>query len=275
VLTDVAFTLVFSPLTAGRQTVTVRRAEGADARLPEAVGEVIFDNVDVSFGPKPTIAEAGPYRFFAGVRSDPFFLDFLGAIHEGKWTGNDLMIDQNVFAVVLELPTALLGGQPRLAIWGRVSVRQDGLLVPVDRAGHPADASFFNTDDTKAGYDSGEPVDDVDRFLDQYVGVLEHVGGYTPEAAKAAILGAGLLPDMLRYDPTEPVGYPNGRTLTDHVVAARMAFLSDGKTPDDGLKPHSDLLTEFPYLGTPHENPAPIPAWGAEYGWIDGPAAGA
>ena len=139
--------------------------------------------------------------------------------------------------------------------------------MPVDRAGHPADASFFNTDDTKSGYDAGEPVDDVERFLDQYVAVLEHVGGYTPEAAKAAILGVGLLPDMLAYDPTAPVAYPNGRTLTDHVIAARMAFLSNGTAPDDGLRPHPDLLTRFPYLGAPHRDPAPIPAWGAEYGW--------
>ena len=270
VLTDVSFTMVFSPLVDGRQTVTVRRAEGADARLPEAVGDVIFADVEVSSGSTPTIAESGPYRLFAGLRSDPFFLDFLGAIHEGKWTGDDLMIDKNVFAIVLEMPTAMLGGDPKVSIWGRVSIRQDGMLVPVDRAGHPADASFFNTDDTKSGYDAAEPVDDVERFLDQYVAVLEHVGGYSPDDAKAAILGIPLLPDMLGYDPTQPIGYPNGRTLTDHVVSARMAFLSHGQLADDGLKPHTDLLAEFPYLGTPHAHPGTIPAWGAEYGWIAG-----
>jgi len=272
--TDIAFTMVFSPLRGGRQTVTVRRADGADARNPEAVGEVIFADVDVSLGAAAAIAEAGPYRFFAGVRSDPFFLDFLGAIHEFAWTGNDLLADQNVFGIVLEMPTTLLGGQPRLAVWGRVSVRRQGALVPVDRAGHPTDASFFNTDDTKSAYDAGEPADDVERFLDQYVKVLEHVGGYTPDAAKAAILAADLLPDLLPYDPTAPVGYPNGRALTDHVVATRMALLSNGTAPDDGLQPHSDLLDRFPYLGPPHANPAPIPAWGAEYGWLDAVATG-
>jgi hypothetical protein len=267
IATDIAFTIVFSPMVDGRQTVTVRRADGADAREPEALGEVLFSDVDVSFGPEPTIVQSGPYAFFAGVRSDPFFLDFLGAINEFKWTGSDLLADQNVFAIVLEMPTAVLGGQPRMAVWGRVSVRQNGALIPVDRAGHPANASFFNTDDTKLAYDAGEPADDVEQFLDQYAHVLEHIGGYGPEEAKAAVLGASLLPDMLPYDPSAPVGYPNGRTLTDHVVAARMALLSKDTAPDDGLKPHTDLQDQFPYLGTPHSHPSPLPPWGAQYGW--------
>jgi len=31
-----------------------------------------------------------------------------------------------------------------------------------------------------------------------------------------------------------------------------MAVHLQGKIPPDGLKPHRDLLEEFPYLGTPH-----------------------
>lgn len=33
----------------------------------------------------------------------------------------------------------------------------------------------------------------------------------------------------------------------------RLAFLSKGDIPPDGLKPHTDLLKDFPYLGTPHQ----------------------
>ena len=32
----------------------------------------------------------------------------------------------------------------------------------------------------------------------------------------------------------------------------RLAFLSKGDIPPTGLKPHTDTLEEFPYLGTPH-----------------------
>ena len=47
---------------------------------------------------------------------------------------------------------------------------------------------------------------------------------------------------MLSFDPTKPGGYPNGRLLTDHIVAHRLKMLSNGKIPPDGLKPHTDLL---------------------------------
>ena len=44
-----------------------------------------------------------------------------------------------------------------------------------------------------------------------------------------------------------------GHALTDDVINHRLAFLSKGDIPPTGLKPHTDTLTEFPYLGTPHQ----------------------
>ena len=89
---------------------------------------------------------------------------------------------------------------------------------------------------------------------------LEHVGGYSSAEARALINAEGVLPDMLSFDPSKPGGYPNGRLLTDHIVAHRLAMLSNSKIPPDGLKPHTDLLKVFPYLGTPHAHPDPPPA---------------
>ena len=57
---------------------------------------------------------------------------------------------------------------------------------------------------------------------------------------------------MLRDHPGKAAEYPNGRALIDHVVAARLALISNNGIPNDGLRPHDDLLEEFPYLGTPH-----------------------
>ena len=138
-------------------------------------------------------------------------------------------------------------------------MRRNGKLDHVDRAGHPTIASFFNTDETKEEYNRTEPAQDRERFLHQAIEILEHNGGYSSEEAEAVIDEAGLLPDMLRYDPGKPAGYPNGRALTDHVVAARLAMISNNAIPSDGLGPHDDLLEEFPYLGTPHPNPPPPP----------------
>jgi hypothetical protein len=276
--TDVALTLVFSEPRDGRQQATVYLATGAEARPNEVAGEPIFKDVEVSFGPEPHIVTSGPYTFFVGLRSDAFFIDFAGILdmfdHKGgknftglegtpdpsRWTGTDLFANYNVFSMAFELPTSLLGANPAVRIWGRVSVRRDGKLVPVDRSGHPTLANFFMTDRTKPEFDRSEPSQDRERFIDEFIHSLEHVGGYSVEEARAVIEAHGLLPDMLSFEPGKAAGYPNGRLLTDHIVAHRLAMLSKGKIPPDGLKPHTDLLTGFPYLGTPHPNPDPPPA---------------
>ena len=268
--TDVALSFVFSESQGGRQSATAYLATGPEARSAEAVGKRIVSDAEVSFGPKPNIVKAGSYTFFAGLRSDAFFVDFEGILklfdHEGgrnftshpdlgdksPWTGRDRLANENVFSIALELPTSVLGAKPEVRIWGRCSVRRDGQLIHTDRDGHPTVASFFNTDETKEEYNRTDPVHDRERFLDQFVHVLGHTGNYTREEAIAAIDAEKLLPDMMSYNPSKPAGYPNGRVLTDHVVAHRLAFISKGEIPPDGLKPHSDLLEEFPYLGTPH-----------------------
>ncbi len=87
------------------------------------------------------------------------------------------------------------------------------------------------------------------------VGMLSNSTRYASSISTGpygAIDAEKLLPDMMSYNPSKPAGYPNGRLLTDHVVAHRLAFISKGEIPPDGLKPHSDLLEEVPYLGTPH-----------------------
>jgi hypothetical protein len=44
-----------------------------------------------------------------------------------------------------------------------------------------------------------------------------------------------------------------GRIFTDDVINFRLDFLSKGDIPPTGLTPHTDILDEFPYLGTPHQ----------------------
>jgi hypothetical protein len=268
-LNDIAFSYVFSPPQNGKQTVNVFVAKGSESRSVEAVGTKIISDAEVSFDGKPNIHKSGAYTFFAGSRSDAFFFDFDGiknlfdtkggrnftAPHLGgksPWTGIDSNTEANVFSTAMELPTSELGANPVIHIWGRCSVRRDGKLLHVDRAGHPSVSSFFNTDETKEEYNASEPVNDVKRWTDQFVHLMGHTGGYTREEAIAAIEVEGLLPDMLSFDPSKPAKYPNGRVFTDDVIDYRLAFLSKGDIPPDGLKPHSDTLKEFPYLGTPH-----------------------
>jgi hypothetical protein len=158
----------------------------------------------------------------------------------------------NVFSTTIEMPTSELGANSAIRIWGRCSLRENGKLNHVDRAGHPSVSSFFNTDDTKLEYNASEPVNDVRRWTDQFVHLMGHTGGYTRDEAIAAIHAEGILPDMLTFDPSKPAKYPNGRVFTDDVINTRLAFLSKGDIPPTGLKPHTDVLREFPYLGAPH-----------------------
>ncbi|HME48628.1 DUF4331 family protein [Mycobacterium sp.] len=268
-LNDIAFSYVFSVPQGGRQTADVFLARGQEARSPEAVGTKLFSDVDVSFGPTPNIVESGPFMFFAGARSDAFFFDYDGiknlfdtsggrnftAPHLGgtsPWTGQDSNTEANVFSMVIEMPTSELGANPDIRIWGRCSLRRDGELVHVDRAGHPSVSSFFNTDETKEEYNASEPPNDRARWLDQFVHLMGHTGNYTRAEAIAAIDAEGTLPDMLTFNPSQPARYPNGRVFTDDVIDYRLSFLSKGDIPPPGLAPHTDTLNEFPYLGTPH-----------------------
>jgi hypothetical protein len=267
--TDVALSYVFGPPRDGVQTASVFLARGAEARSEEAAGNTIFADVEVSFDATPNIVTSGPYTFFAGARSDAFFFDYDGidnlfdtsggrnftAPHLGgksPWTGKDSNTEANVFSTVIELPTSELGGDPEIHIWGRCSVQRDGKLLHVDRAGHPSVSSFFNTDETKEEFNASEPVNDRARWLDQFVHLMGHTGGYTRDEAIAAIDAHRILPDTLNFDPSRPAKYPNGRVFSDNVIDHRLAFLSKGEIPPDGLSPHTDVLEEFPYLGTPH-----------------------
>jgi hypothetical protein len=271
-LNDVAFSFVFGTPADSKQTVNVFMARGEQSRSPEPVGEQLFADVEVSFAGQPNVATADGITFAAGARSDAFFFDFDGiqnlfdtsgtrnftaphlAALGGKspWTGEDSNTEANVCSMAIELPTSALGAAGPIRVWGRCSLRENGSLNHVDRAGHPSVSSFFNTDDTKLEYNASEPANDWKRWLDQFVHLMGHTGGYDREEAIAAIEKEGTLPDMLTFDPVKPAQYPNGRVFTDDVIDYRLAFLTKGECPPSGLSPHTDTLTEFPYLGPPH-----------------------
>src|ERR1700729_3478142 len=177
----------------GRTAIILNANPNADALHPDAIYRVNIDTdgdylTDIAFSyvfSKPNIFTSGPYTFFAGSRSDAFFFDFDGIKNlfdiRGKrnftephlggkspWTGVDSNTTANVFSTAVELPTSELNPKPEIHVWGRCSVRRDGQLIHVDRAGHPSVSSFFNTDDTKEEYNASEPVNDRNRWLEQF-----------------------------------------------------------------------------------------------------------
>ena len=249
---DIAFTFTFSEFENGVQTASAWYATGSQAREPEPGGELLTSSLPVSFDGIARPVHAGPIRLCAGLRSDPFFADVEGALHGLVWTGHDDFAENNVDSIALEIPTGMLGANPVMGIWATISLRRDGTLVQMDRGGHPTINPFINPDGEKNLYNSRQPIDDVANYLGPWSKILEN-GGYSPEEAEAAAMQ--VLPDILKYDRTRPAAYPNGRVLTDDVYSMRFAWLTHGKVPPSGLKPHDDLQEHFPYLGMPH----PIP----------------
>jgi hypothetical protein len=250
-LADIAFTFTFSEYDNGSQTGTAWYATGPDAQQPEPAGQVIAESFPVSFdGRDRTVVVDGPgIRLSAALRSDPFFADAEGAFHGLKWVGHDDFAGNNVDSIAVEVPTESLGPGPMIGVWASISRRtNDGMLEQMDRGGNPTINPFINPDGEKNLYASRQPVDDVANYLGPWSQVLEK-GGYSPEEAKQAAMQ--FLPDLLRYDRTKPVSYPNGRKLIDDVYSYRFGWLTRGKLPPTGLKPHADLMWQFPYLGPP------------------------
>ena len=247
---DVAFTFVFSQPKDGRQTATAYYATGSQARQPEPAGDVLIEATPVGFDATAQPVQAGPCRLFIGVRSDPFFADAEGYFHGFQWTGQDTFAGKNILSIALEVPNDMLGADPVIGVWATVSVRRDGMLVQVDRGGHPSMNPIINPEDAKDEYNTRHPADDVANYLQPWSKLLQDRGGYSADEATAA--ARTVLPDILSYNRAQPATYPNGRIPTNDVFSARMAFLTNGKVSSDGLKPHDDLQAEFPFLGLPN-----------------------
>ena len=248
---DIAYQVRFAAIGGGAQTATLRRLEGAQAAGTGEGGQVIVQGAPVSMGQEPQVTQAGDYRFFAGWRSDPFFFD-AGAFNNFQFTGTDFFADKDICGIALEVPNAALG--PKLmGLWARTVVRVDGDGGRWEQAERGARASQtpFLTGEQNEAYRAAEPADDA-RFVGAFAHSLEHTGGFAPVEARR--VAGTLLPDLLYYDPTRPASYPdNGRKPSDDAADAFLTVITNRKVTGDGIGPHGDLLTEFPYLGPPHD----------------------
>ena len=246
---DVAYRVRFSEFSNGAQTATVHYATGGVAAGKNSGGRVIINNAPCSFGHTAQVTTAGPYKFFAGLRSDPFFFDLVGFLHGFAFTGDDFFIDKNVFGIALEAPNSALGPNPKIGVWFRVLKDVNGVLTQIDRMGRPAINTVFNHGAEKNTFNSIEPTRDRALFEASFISTLESFGHPSSEAKAIAEI---LLPDILTYDYSSAAGFLNGRTLADDVIDAELALVSNGAVTTDLVGPHGDYLSSFPYLGNPH-----------------------
>ena len=190
------------------------------------------------------------YRFFAGIRSDPFFFDLEGMKNDMQFTGLDTFLDKNVFSIILEVPNSALGGNPKVGIWCRVLIPKDGKpFFQIDRMGRPFVNVAFTKGEDKDTFNRIEPTKDRELFTKKFTDILESFGHSVESAQKIALT---LLLDILGYDYSSSKGYPNGRKLTDDIIDIQLTILTNGQVTTDRVGSHQDLLATFPYLGSPH-----------------------
>jgi len=113
---EIAFHVLFTTIDGGQQTATLYQATDEAARGAGAVSEIIIQDAPVSFTQEARITTEGSYRFFAGIRSEPFFADPTGFFNNLQWSGKDFWAGKNVFSIVLDVPNSALGTDPQINI---------------------------------------------------------------------------------------------------------------------------------------------------------------
>jgi len=243
---EIAFHVLFATLDDGQQTATVYQATDKAARGSGLIGEVIIQGAPVSFTQEARITTEGQFRFFAGLRSEPFFADPTGFFNNLQWSGQDYWVGKNVFSIVLDVPNSALGLHPQIGIWGRTMASVHGTLTSVNQMGRPGNNALRQGADTN----TIPPVQQRELFFSQYVAMFQTFGYTEAEATKLTL---EWLPDILPYNYMNAAGYPNGRQLTDDIADNLVEVITQGKLKDDLVYPHTDYLAEFPYLGTPYK----------------------
>jgi hypothetical protein len=256
---DLAYVVRFGmPDANGNQRYAVTRYTGVNARtlavgVPWASGSTAGSGIGTA---------RGDNRVFAGVRSDPFFFDLTGFLGSVKGIGTDCLgcnptdffTPLNTNAIVLEVPDDQLA--THIGVWGRTSYWNGSTWVKADQMGRPAINTVFNgTGADKNDFNATEPSQQRTAFGGKFrtniISTLEHLGGYgAPTAGAIANL---LLPDVITYDTTTTAAGPlNGRGLADDVIDVELNLVTQGAVPGDGVGPHGDYRSSFPYLGLPH-----------------------
>jgi hypothetical protein len=259
-------------------TVAVARATGRTGEGPwlngkKLGGGEVGDVITLSDGTK----------LFTGLRSDPFFFDLSGFLGTVEGRGDDALgddptdffADLNTLAIVIEVPDSRLAGGNPIGVWARTSLASG---KQVDRMGRPAINTVVNSSGPIVGtrtsaknqFNATRPIGDVLKWTDETINALQAFSALDTEGPyrddQAAALAAVLMPDMVTFDKASTLPAPlNGRALADDVIDVELRVVTggdplglfmdrdaDGGVNSDGVGPHSDYLTVFPYLGVPH-----------------------
>ncbi len=256
---DITVRTQFTAPDNGEQEYTVRWIKGDDSRV-------------IARGETGEVESEDGVKSFAGLRDDPFFFD-LNAFNAGAafcqgpgGTGSDFFLGLNTSALVVEVPTGMIGSGP-VGVWGRTVVGGD----QIERMGRPAILTVFippnpfEMGSTAVGnledqFNRTLPNRDQARWRSEVVNSLTLLhslndgSGDDPsdDAGKVQGLADILLPDILTVDLSMETGFLNGRGLADDVIDAELGLITEGAVTTDCVANDSTFLPGFPYLGVPN-----------------------
>ena len=270
---DVTFKVRFAALPYGKghehkhtQSYEIRRAAGEAARQGIA-GDLLLD------GETSNVIETQDVRAYAGIAPDLFAGDAaaLGTFRtalakENRFAGEawqnrkNFFANRNVTAIVLEVPTKLIG-EGKVYGWATVSLLGHAPEIQVSRWGLPLITNVFIPDESvRETYNRIGPAQDVMRIAPHIAKFTEKVSklaGSTPdpsEYAKQVVkrLCPIVLPYELDTDASFDLSAFNGRGLIDDVMDVMLTLasniaLSDGVAPDKAR-----TRSCFPYFGRPY-----------------------
>jgi hypothetical protein len=251
------------------QKFEVRRATGQDA-IHGAAGELLLE------GETGKITSTSDIRAYVGIAPELFagnaagLHQLLTAFHQDKSfksdafaNAQDFFVKRNIVAIVLEVPTHMMG-EGRIHAWATISLVGHAPEMQVSRWGLPLITHIFLNDpasqDLKEAFNTSVPSEDVARYFTAIARFSENMATYAASAANPLEHGRQvadrLCPSILPYQLGTPAVFTvagfNGRSLSDDAMDVILTLaankpLSDGVSPDFGR-----IRADFPYYGEPY-----------------------
>jgi hypothetical protein len=239
---DITYRIQFDERDAGgRQRMTLRRIDGAQATDPHAPGTLLLKAESGEMS-----SNSAGLRVWAGRAGDPFWIepDVLHAVGHALQDGTtvklngwdasrakNLFAGHSVYSLVLEIPDKELIGSGetgrKIGVWAVASLATDaGGWRSINRIGLPMIHPLFTqyNEDLGNRLNAGRPADDFATFgeatMKSIAGAVRAIGTAEDPAGYATKIAHRLFPNMLPYTVGTPAvfgfGDWNGRSLTDN-----------------------------------------------------------
>jgi Domain of unknown function (DUF4331) len=166
---------------------------------------------------------------------------------------------RNVTAIVLEVPTSMIG-QGRIHAWATASLYGHAPEIQVSRWGLPLITNVFIADEeVRETYNRTGPADDREKLgqtLAEFAARVSGLAGSTPNPGEYGLQVADrLCPIMLPYELGSDAAFDfagfNGRALGDDVMDIIITLASNMPLTDGVIPNKNRIRPDFPYFGAP------------------------